>query len=177
MELSDALKGRRSIRKFKAEPVTDDEIMRLMEAAVYAPSWANTQVSRFYVAKGEKKKELEKSLPDFNKKNVENADVLLASTVVKGKAGFRGDLGAFTHLGDGFQYFDNGLRVENVCLKAYELGLGTLIIGGYYPDVVREYFGIPDTEEVVCLIALGRPDISPQKPKGLSPQDIVTFKK
>lgn len=176
MEFKEVLKGRRSIRKYKNEPVTDRQIAQLMEAAAFAPSWANTQVSRFYVAKGDKKKELEAALPDFNKSRVADADVLIASTVVKGKAGYNDKGEYFTHLGDGFSYFDNGIRVQNICLEAYDMGLGTLILGKYDPDFVREYFDVPDSEEIVCMLAVGHPDSDPKKPAGLTGEDIVKIK-
>ena len=176
MEFKKVLEGRRSIRKYKDTPVTDRQIMELMEAAAYAPSWANTQVSRFYIAKGEEKKELMAALPDFNKSRTADADVLIVSTVIKGRAGYNDEGEAFTHLGEGFSYFDNGIRVQNICLAAYDMGLGTLILGKYDPDFVREYFNIPDYEEVVCMLAVGVPDSDPKKPAGLTGKDIFRVK-
>ncbi|HPV42751.1 MAG TPA: nitroreductase family protein, partial [Spirochaetota bacterium] len=49
MELKEAILKRRSIRKFTDYQVTDAEIDELLEAARWAPSWANTQVWEFVV--------------------------------------------------------------------------------------------------------------------------------
>ena len=51
MELSKAIKERRSIRRYKSDPVADTTILECIEAARLAPSWANTQVWRFIVVK------------------------------------------------------------------------------------------------------------------------------
>jgi nitroreductase len=46
MDLMHAIKDRRSIRKFKPDPVSNEDLNKVLEAARWAPSWANTQCSR-----------------------------------------------------------------------------------------------------------------------------------
>ncbi|MCK5175607.1 MAG: nitroreductase family protein, partial [Planctomycetes bacterium] len=43
MDLMQAILDRRSIRKFKPDPVSDEDLSKVLEAARWAPSWANTQ--------------------------------------------------------------------------------------------------------------------------------------
>ena len=91
MELQACLENRRSIRQYKDTPVSREVIKELIEAAILAPSWKNSQVSRYYVADGEKNVQLAECLTDFNQKNVKDAPVLIVSAVVKGRSGFERD--------------------------------------------------------------------------------------
>lgn len=176
MELQQCLTERRSIRKYKDTPVTQEQIKELIGAAILAPSWKNSQVSRYYVTDTlEKTKQFLPCLPEFNQNNIQNAPVVIVSTVVKNRSGFERDGSFSTPLENGWQYFDNGLQVQNICLKAQELGLGTLIMGIYDHEKIREFFHIPDTEEIVAVLSVGYADIHPEMPKRKSVEEICTF--
>ena len=177
MELTKAIENRRSIRKYKDMPVTEQQVREILTAASLAPSWTNSQPSRYYVAMGRARDAVAQMLPDFNKKNTENAPVLIVTAVVKGTSGYNKDGTPRTHLDDGFLHFDNGLRVQNICLKALDMGLGSLIMGMYDEKAIREYFEIPDTQEIVCVLSIGYPDIDPDARPRLSVDEIAVFKK
>ncbi len=177
MELSECIENRRSIRRYLNKPVDREIIKALIKAASDAPSWKNSQVSRYYVVdRPETKEAFLPCLAEFNQKNVKDAPVIIVSTVVKNRSGFERDGSYTTHLKDGFQYFDNGLQVENLCLKAYDLGLGTLIMGIYDNEAIRTFFAIPDNEEVVAVIGVGYADIAPEQPMRKGIEEIVHFK-
>ena len=142
MELTKCMEERRSIRRYKKQPVDRDLIKQLIEAAILAPSWKNSQVSRYYAVDGDQKDQFMACLPEFNQNNSKDASTIIVSTVVNGRSGFERDGSYTTHLKDGFQYFDNGLQIQNLCLKAYELGLGTLIMGIYDEQKIREFLSI-----------------------------------
>jgi len=177
MELTKAITDRRSIRKYKNMPVTEQQVKEILTAASLAPSWTNSQPSRYYVAMGRARDAVADMLPDFNKNNVENAPVLIVTTVVKGTSGYGKDGTPRTHLDDGFLHFDNGLRVQNLCLKALDMGLGTLIMGIYDEKAIREYFEIDDTQQIVCVISVGYPDIEPPARPRLPVDEIAVFRK
>ena len=176
MELTKCMEERRSIRRYKKQPVDRDLIKQLIEVAILAPSWKNSQVSRYYAVDGDQKDQFMACLPEFNQNNSKDASTIIVSTVVNGRSGFERDGSYTTHLKDGFQFFDNGLQVQNLCLKAYELGLGTLIMGIYDEQKIREFLSIPEDEVVVAVIAVGYPDIEPAMPKRKSVEDILIFK-
>ena len=58
MDLYEAIKGRRSVRKFKSTPVPKDLIEKIFEIALWAPSGMNRQNWKFFVLAGERKEEL-----------------------------------------------------------------------------------------------------------------------
>lgn len=176
MELDNAIKSRRSIRKYLKKPVDRDLILKLIDLSRYAPSWKNSQISRYYVIDTQERKEkfVKDCLPHFNQENIMDAPVIIVSTVVTGIVGFK-DGNYQTHLKDGYQYFDNGLQIQNLCLKAHDLGLGTLIIGLYHHEKTRKFLQIPSDEEVTVVIGLGYPDISPEMPKRKELEEIVKF--
>lgn len=176
MNLDQAIKNRRSIRKFLKKEVERDKIKKLIEAAQYAPSWKNKQVSKYYVIDTPEAKEkfLEKCLYNFNHKNMVDAPVIIACTVVDGVIGVKN--GEYeTPIKDGYQYFDNGLQVQNLCLKAYEMGLGTLIMGLYDFCETRTFFNIPNNEKLTVLIGVGYPDINPDMPPRKLLDEILKF--
>ena len=175
--MTNVINDRRSIRKYTDRPVSEEQVKELLTAASLAPSWKNSQPSRYYVAMGQARDAVAGMLPPFNNKNVENASVLIVTTVVKGTSGHDKDGNPSTHLGDGFTHFDNGLRVENICLKAVEMGLGTLIMGIYNEAEIREYWNIPENQEIVCVLAVGYPEIQPDARPRLSVDEIAVFRK
>ena len=126
MELNKAIFDRRSIRKYKDQPVSEEQIKELLWAASQAPSWTNSQPSRYFVAMGEARDAVADMLPEFNKNNVINAPVLIVSCVKKGTSGYGKDGVARSHLGDGFTHFDNGIAVQTLCLKAGHSDYGYL---------------------------------------------------
>lgn len=165
MEFENCLTSRRSIRKYKDEELSSDVIKKLVRSANLAPSWKNSQVSKFYVAlsKNQRQKIFD-LLPTFNQNNTINASAYIISTVVDKISGCNKD-GRFSQpIKDGYQYFDNGLQVQNLCLEATNLGLGTLIMGIFDEQGIRAIFDIPENEKIVAVISVGYPDINPTMP-------------
>ena len=176
MELQTCIGQRRSVRKYKKQSVPRELIREIIKAATFAPSWKNSQVSRYYVAEGNAKKELASYLGEFNGRNVQDAPVLIVSTVVNKRSGFTRTGEYETHLKDGFQYYDCGMQSMNLCLKAYELGLATLVMGIYDEAAIRKLFDIDEAQIIVAVTAVGYADGETSMPKRKSVDDITVFK-
>ena len=176
MELQTCIEQRRSVRKYKDQSVPRELIREIIRAATFAPSWKNSQVSRYYVAEGDTKKELATYLVEFNGRNVQNAPVLIVSTVVDKRSGFTRAGEYETHLKDGFQYYDCGMQSMNLCLKAHELGLATLVMGIYDEAAIRKLFAIDESQIIVAVTAVGYADGETSMPKRKSVDDITVFK-
>ena len=166
MEFQQCIESRRSIRAFNNKPVSDETITQIVDAAVFAPSWKNTQVTRYYAVKDEATRaKIVASMPEINKKAASSATVLVVSTVVKARSGYNRQGEFDTPKGKGWQMYDCGCSNMIFTLKANELGLGTVIMGVIDDDSLTEILQVPDTEEVVSVIAMGYYDEPATMPK------------
>lgn len=174
MDVMDAIKGRRSIRAYKHAPVSDEDIQYIMEAARWAPSWANTQCFEFIMVRdAELKKRLAETLPEMNPARAafSQVPVVIVACAQKEKSGyFKGT--AATEKGD-WLMFDTGLALQNLTLAAYSRGLGTVHIGLFDARRVKEILKVPATVEVVELIPLGVPDEEGRPPKRRACEEFV----
>ena len=176
MELQTVLEKRRSIRKYQQKPVETDTIRSLIEAAILAPSWKNSQVTRYYVAQSQEAlQKVREALPEFNCNNTKDAPVLIVSTIVRGRSGYNADGTASNELEDGWGCYALSQSNMNLLLKAAELGLGTLVMGIRDAGKLKEAFDIPEEETVVSVIGVGYPDIDPEMPKRKSVDEIAKF--
>ena len=162
MEALECIKTRRSIRKFTEQPVTEDEVRQVVEAAAFAPSWKNTQIARYIVVTDKEKKD---KLADncmlgfaYNQKTTHGAPALVVLTMIKERSGYERDGSFSTPLATHWQSFDAGIAAQTFCLSAHALGLGTVIMGIYDPAEVAKVVEIPEGQEVAALIALGDND-------------------
>ena len=178
MDLMDAIKGRRSIRKYKSDPVAEETLHTLMEAVRWAPSWANTQCWKVIVVKDPKmKSEVAGALPKSNPalSSIMEAPLLLILCRVKGISGYyQGQ--PRTVKGD-WLMFDTGLAMQNLCLAAHALGLGTVIIGMFDHKGVEKILGVPQDVEVVAMTPLGYPTTVGNIPKRKELSEFVFYDK
>jgi nitroreductase len=167
--------SRRSVRDYAAgTTITEAEVRALIATAMEAPSWANTQTTRYYVAMSEEKVAAVKGLIGGNSRNTTNAPVMIVSTFVKGQSGFgRGN--PANEVGEGWGAYDNGLSNAYFILKAREQGYDTLIMGMRDADGLRQLFGIPENEQVMAAISLGKRASDPRRPDRKPIDDIVKF--
>ena len=172
----DIVASRRSIRDYDAsKTISQEEVMELIKCAQEAPSWANQQPSKYYVAMSEDKVAAVKNLVgDGNKRNTAGAPVMIVSTYVKGRSGFfRGN--PANEIGDGWGAYDNGLSNAYFILKARERGFDTLIMGMRDSEELRKLFAIPDDECIMAVISLGYRASDPNRPDRKPTSEIVKF--
>lgn len=172
----DIVASRRSIRDYDAsKPISQEQVMELIKCAQEAPSWANQQPSKYYVAMSEDKVAAVKNLVgEGNKRNTAGAPVMIVSTYVKGRSGFFRSNPA-NEIGDGWGAYDNGLSNAYFILKARERGFDTLIMGMRDSDELRKLFAIPDDECIMAVISLGYRASDPNRPDRKATSEIVKF--
>jgi nitroreductase len=176
MELKEAILNRRSIRKFTDYYVTDEEIKEIMEAARWAPSWSNTQAWTFVIIRD--KSIIEQISGTFSKINparqcAGTASALIAACARKGLSGCRGGT-ELTSLNNWFM-FDLGLAVQNLCLRAHDLGLATVIVGFLDHQNCKRILTVPKEQEVVAIIPIGKPDESDRVAPPRKTIDSMTY--
>ena len=147
METDEAIRTRRSVREFTRDPVTDQELDRLLEAARWAPSGLNNQPWRF-----------------MKITDAELIEKLSMMTRYRGVVAGAGALIA-VFLDAGSMYdrtkdlMSAGAAIQNILLEAQDMGLGSCWLGEILTrsDSVKSELAVPDDLEFVALIALGRP--------------------
>lgn len=181
MDFQECVQGRRSVRKYKNIAVSDDVIEKIVQTAAYAPSWKNSQTTRFIAISNEvMKQELaEKCVMDFeyNKKTILNAPMLILVATVSPRSGFERDGSPSTSKGTHWESFDAGIATQTFCLAAHEEGLGTVIMGIYDEAKVIEVAKIPEGQKVSAMVAIGYADESPVMPKRKCANEVLSFLK
>ena len=166
---------RRSVRAYEAgRSISEAQVRELLTATQQAPSWANQQPSKYYVAISPEKREAVLEMIGGNKAKVLNAPVLIVSTFEKGKSGFfRGT--PSNEVGDGWGAYDNGLSNAYLILKARDMGFDTLIMGMRDSEAIRGVFGIPENEAIMAVISLGYRAEDPSAPVHRPLDEIAKF--
>ncbi|MBQ6806897.1 MAG: nitroreductase family protein [Lachnospiraceae bacterium] len=179
MTANECIKGRRSIRKFKQDPISHDLLAEIVETASYAPSWKHTQIVRYVAVEGELKDKIAAegtSMFPNNGKIMQNAPMLIAVTVIKNRCGYERDGSFTTPRKDTWQMYDAGVASQTFCLAAYEKGIGSVIMGIFDQEKIEALLELPEDRELVALIPIGYPDEEPVAPKRKPVDDLLSFK-
>ncbi len=172
----EAIKTRRSIRKYEDKDIPEDVMHSILDSARWAPSWANTQCCDLVVIREKSiREELQKIVSKGNPSTlaIVNAPVLLAVCgKLKSSGYYKGQ--APTKFGDWFMY-DVGIATQNICLAAHALGVGSVIVGLFDHDKAKEILKAPDDMEVITLIPLGYPAQNPSAPKRRELVDVAHY--
>ncbi len=203
MDVSEAIEKRRSIRKFKQDPIPEEKIRLLLESARLAPSGTNTQPWRFIVVKDDDtKRKLQEAA--HNQRHIGRAPVIIVCCA---------DLKAFKEFPERVDeliesgalpertrevfipYLSKGMdtvtkdalmvaaaanvaiAVEHIVLQAVEIGLGTCWVRWYEDNKVKEILDIPEHVEVMALLPIGVPDEDPFRRPRLELDQLVNGEK
>lgn len=195
----EAIEQRRSIRRFKPDPVADEVITLLLDAARLAPSGSNAQPWRFKIVQDRGRKE-KLSRAAHDQAFIAEAPVVLVCCADVG--GYRDgvvsglqDLGRIGAVEDrvikiilertdrmkrlSFEQFSEriafnvAIAVEHIVLRALDFGLGTCWVRLFDERRIKDIFGWDDTISVVALLPVGYPDESPAPRKRKTVGEIV----
>lgn len=178
MNITECIKTRRSIRRYKADPVDHSIIESVVSSASYSPSWKNTQITRYIAVEDRSilSQIADKYTPDYNSNIIRQAPVLIAVTFIKGRCGYERDGSFTTKKGDRWQMFDVGAACQSFCLAAWDKGLGTVIMGVFDEDGISGLLDIPAEQELGALIAMGYPDIEPDAPRRKTVEQLLQYR-
>jgi nitroreductase len=164
MNVIEAIETRRSVRKFKPEPIKDEDINKIMRAAQLAPSAGNKQPWRFIVVRDlESKKELAKIAS--NQMWIGDAGLVMVCLAMDKKS---------PEVYDRWVERDVMTAVEHMVLTAWELGYGSCWIGAFPQGSVKSFLKIPDGMTVISLLPIGVPDQTPS-PRKRKPLDELFY--
>ena len=148
MDTLDIIKQRRSIREYNKELPSDSDIKKVLEAARWAPSGLNNQPWRFLIIKDKSKRD---GLALFTK----YGNIIKAAPVV---------IVVCLDIADSYNRDKDlmaiGASIQNMCLEAYSIGLGTCWMGEILnrKQEVCRYLNLDEDLELMAVVALGCPD-------------------
>lgn len=183
MDTIEAIKTRRSVRKFSDRPLEDEKLQSVLEAVQAAPSWSNMQCWRLVVVKSA---ETRARISDLSfVESFFSTYGYKANPAQKGIAGapavivlcaFPDQSGELN--GQKYYLTDAGIASENLMLAAHAVGLATVFVGVFDEDKLAELLDIPPGVRIVGLFPLGYPLTEPKGGPPRKPLDeIVHYEK
>lgn len=155
MDVFEAIQRRRSIRRYKPEPVRNEDLRTILEAARLAPSGKNRQPWKFIVVREPKRKEMLARAAN-NQSFIADADVVVATLSDPSLSyGPRAGRTREPHKQDPM------IAVEHMVLVATALGYGTCWIGSFNEEEVKRLLNVPERLTLIALLPIGVPGESP----------------
>jgi len=170
MEILEAIRTRRSIRKYKSTPIPEELLKEVLSAARLAPSGVNAQPWKLIVVTDEDTKR--KLIQACNgQKFIAEAPVIIVG------CGFPDD--AYATIGGYMNGYvmDVTIAMDHLILTAASVGLGTCWIGAFKEEKVKEVLGVPPDVKIVALTPLGYPDEAPAKRTRKDLAELVCYDK
>jgi nitroreductase len=177
-QVFDGILKRRSIRKYKNQEIPQDKLKKVLEAANWAPSNGNSQPWRFIVTKGEYVDKVCNVFYNWAKDYIPNAPYIPKEQVLGMLKYAENFGGAPVHIIVTHEIFEDEMKtkealmaasaaIQNLCLAAWEEGLGTVWIGGYvlHAEDTREILQLSENQEIAGIIPIGYPDENPVPPE------------
>jgi nitroreductase len=167
MNVLDAIRTRKSVRKYRNKTVEEDKLLAVLEAGRLAPSASNRQEWRFIIVKDrEAKKKLAEAAN--SQSFIAEASVVIVACAKTDEHVMR--------CGQACYPIDVAIALDHITLVAVDLGLGTCWIGAFDEKEVKQILDIPAEIRVVALMPLGYPyDSSVANKKRLALNKIVKY--
>ena len=166
MDVHTAIRTRRSVRAYRSDPVPEESLKKILEAARLAPSAANRQQWKFVVVRDpEKRKQLSQAA--HHQGFVGEAPVVIAAVALEPERVMSCEVPAYA--------VDLAIAVDHITLAAVEEGLGTCWIGAFSQEEVRRILNIPSRYKVVALLPLGFPADKPKAKSRKELEEIVCY--
>jgi nitroreductase len=173
MDFYEVIKTRRSVRSYKKDPIPDDVLKRVLNAARIAPSGNNRQPWKFIIIKDEERKKKMVELCE-GQKFVAEAPILIVAcgrNIHYNRGGWMGDYSMIV---------DVAIAMDHLTLSARAEGLGTCWIGSFDNEGIKKFLGIPEDVNVVALTPLGypkKPDVFKETKDRKNLEEIICYDK
>ena len=168
MNFSSLIETRYSVRSSKPDPIEDQKLQRVLEAARLAPTAANRQAIQFVVVHTEGREEELQRI--YNRDWFVQAPVVLCACGIPAENWVRKD-------GKNYNDVDVAIAMDHLILAAANAGLGTCWIGAFDAEATREVLALPDGVDPILFTPLGYPadEAKPKKRKELS--ELVRYER
>ncbi|TXT55130.1 MAG: putative NADH dehydrogenase/NAD(P)H nitroreductase [Candidatus Thorarchaeota archaeon] len=175
-ELLDVITSRISVRKFKDQEIPEEDIEKILQVGISAPSAGNRQPWRIIVVENSETK-MKLAENAFNQSFLAKAPVVIVICAVPSESAERyGERGMNLYV-----YQDTAALAENILLAAHCMNYGSVWIGAFDEDSVVKTLEIPHTMRPVAIIPIGVPEYSGEEMPDKRPRrplkDIVSREK
>jgi nitroreductase len=171
MDVEDAIRKRRSIRRFKSKDLPEGMVEKLIELANMAPSAGNLQARDFIVVRDRETKDaLTAAALDQGFISQAPVDIVVCANMER--IGHYGDRGRSL-----YTLQDVAAAVQNILLAAVSEGLGTVWVGAFDEHKVAEILGVPEHIRPVAIIPIGYPDQDPRERPKVPLEELVHYEK
>lgn len=168
MEISRLIRQRYSVRAYKPDPVEDDKLQKVLEAARLAPTAANRQPFQLIVIHTQgRQKELQRV---YNRDWFVQAPLVICAVGLHDKAWVRYDQTRYTAV-------DVAIAMDHLILTATDLGLGTCWIAAFNPEAAREVLELPQNVEPIIFTPLGYPADEPKEKERKPLSDLIRYER
>jgi nitroreductase len=168
LDVFEAIKSRRSVRAFTNEPVSEEEIIKLMDAARWAPSAGNIQPWEFIVVRDPKIKH-RLTQAALNQTFIKEAPVVIVVCADQQRSG-RGYGSRGVNL---YCLQDTAAATQNILLSACALRLATCWVGAFREEETKKVLNIPNGVRPTAIIPVGHPAERPVTPSRRPLNEIV----
>jgi len=168
VDVFEAIRSRYSVRGYKPDPVSDEALHQVLEAARQAPTAANRQPFRIIVVHTTGREDELSRI--YGRPWFLQAPLVVAFIAVPGEAWRRMDDKPYDEV-------DATIAMDHLVLAATALGLGTCWIAAFDPAAVREVLGLPDDVEPIALTPLGYPDKARAATDRRSLEELVRYER
>ncbi len=165
MDVYEAIRTRRSVRSYRDDPIPEEVLERVLDAARIAPSGSNRQPTRLILVNETKEKQKLVEL-------CHDQAFIATAPVVVVACGRDLKYNRGEWMGRGSVIVDVAIAVDHLTLAARAEGLGTCWIGSFSNSKLKELLRLPEDVDVVALTPLGYPQGDPfSGPTGRMPLD------
>jgi len=165
MDLLETIKTRRSIRRYVKKPVSDEDALKILDAARLAPSGGNMQRWKFiYVKDPDVLRMIKNCSPGF----YGDATAAIIAGIEYENRDFNEQAGSNI-----VGILDIGFAAENILLAAHAIGLGGCAIASFNQSCVIKVLNAPEKFRPVLVLSIGYPEKIPPMPKKKKLSDIV----
>jgi len=164
MDFYELIEYRRSVRKFKSDPIEPDTLERVLNAARLAPSAANRQPWKFILVQDKATRERLAELC-WRQHFIAEAPVVVVACALESEGSIGGTLPS--------SILDTAIAVTHLMLAAAVEKLGTCWIGAFESGPVRDLLGIPDKIAIAAVMPLGYPADDTVTAKSRKPLDQI----
>ncbi|WP_240911649.1 nitroreductase family protein [Thermococcus sp. LS1] len=160
----EAIEGRRAVRRFQEREVPLEDLKKILEAGIWAPSGSNVQPWEFIVVRERDNIERVKLVSPGLFGNPSTVVVLCINTKLAKRGG---------KLGEESALMDISMAAQNMMLAAYSMGIGSCPVLSFNKTALKELLNIPEHVEPVLILIFGYPRVWPKPPRRRPLKEVV----